>query len=48
MNKIIKLSSVCALALSLQATDLGNISVESSTIDDRFETKKQKYQVHLQ
>lgn len=40
MKKILKLSVVCALALNLQANDLGTINIESSTIDDKYETKK--------
>jgi iron complex outermembrane receptor protein len=34
MKKAIVLSTLCALALSLQASDLGNIEVTSSTIND--------------
>lgn len=39
MNKKIYLSAVCALAVSLSASDLGTIQVESSTIDDKLDTK---------
>ena len=40
MKGYIQLSLVCAFALKLSATDLGSIQVESSTIDDKFATKK--------
>ncbi len=40
MNNKICISLICALALSGNAADLGTISVESSTIDDKFESKK--------
>jgi len=40
MNKKIYISLACALALNVNAADLGIISVESSTIDDRFDAKK--------
>ncbi|QOP41528.1 TonB-dependent receptor [Sulfurimonas marina] len=40
MKKFIQLSAICALAINLSATDLGTIKVESSTIDDKFDTKK--------
>ena len=40
MKKITAISAVCALALNAYASDLGTIKVESSTIDDKFETKK--------
>lgn len=40
MKKSICLSTICALAINLTASDLGTIKVESSTIDDKFETKK--------
>jgi iron complex outermembrane receptor protein len=40
MNKKICISLACALALGANAADLGTISVESSTIDDKFESKK--------
>jgi iron complex outermembrane recepter protein len=40
MKRYIQLSAICALALNLSATDLGSIQVESSTIDDKFATKK--------
>lgn len=36
----IYLSTLCALALNLSASDLGKIEVESSTIDSKFETTK--------
>ncbi|MCD6258589.1 MAG: TonB-dependent receptor [Helicobacteraceae bacterium] len=39
MKHKIFLSALCASALQLGATDLGLIHVESSTIDDKFETK---------
>lgn len=39
MKKAIVLSTLCALALSLQASDLGSLEVSSSTIDDRFESR---------
>ena len=39
MKHKILLSALCASALQLGATDLGLIHVESSTIDDKFETK---------
>jgi len=40
MKKITAISTACALAISAYASDLGTIKVESSTIDDKFETKK--------
>ncbi len=43
MNKKICISLVCALALNttlIASEDLGTISVESTTIDDRFDAKK--------
>lgn len=40
MKKMVCLSAVCALAISAAASDLGTIQVESSTIDDKFESKK--------
>jgi iron complex outermembrane recepter protein len=40
MKRYIQLSAICAFALNLSATDLGSIQVESSTIDDKFDTKK--------
>jgi iron complex outermembrane receptor protein len=40
MKKITAISAVCALAISAYASDLGTIRVESSTIDDKFETKR--------
>ncbi|QFR49456.1 TonB-dependent receptor [Sulfurimonas lithotrophica] len=40
MKKITAISVVCAIAISTYASDLGTIKVESSTIDDKFETKK--------
>ncbi|MDH4944131.1 TonB-dependent receptor [Sulfurimonas sp. C5] len=40
MRKYIHLSAICAIALNLSANDLGTIQVESSTIDDKFATKK--------
>lgn len=40
MKKISQISVVCALALSLNANDLGTINIESSTIDDKYETVK--------
>jgi len=40
MRKIIALSAICAIAISAYASDLGTIQVESSTIDDKFATKK--------
>ncbi len=40
MNKKICLSMACAMALSLNATDLGTISVESSTIDEKVDVQK--------
>ena len=33
------LSALCAFTLNLSASDLGTIQVESSTIDDKFDTK---------
>ncbi|WP_345976008.1 TonB-dependent receptor [Sulfurimonas sp. HSL3-7] len=39
MNKKIYFSAVCALAINLSAADLGTIQVESSTIDDKLDTK---------
>lgn len=39
-NKKIIISAVCALAINLSASDLGTIQVESSTIDDKFNSKK--------
>lgn len=40
MNKKIYLSTICALAINVAASDLGTIMVESSTIDSKFDTKK--------
>jgi len=40
MKTKIYLSVICALALNAVASDLGTIQVESTTIDDRFESKK--------
>lgn len=40
MKKSIYLSLACILAVNLAASDLGTIQVESSTIDDKFESKK--------
>ncbi|MCW8838701.1 MAG: TonB-dependent receptor, partial [Thiovulaceae bacterium] len=40
MKKITSISIICAIAISTYASDLGKIQVESSTIDDKFETKK--------
>lgn len=42
MNKKICMSMACVFALGINANgiDLGKISVESSTIDDRFESKR--------
>lgn len=40
MNKKICLSIICALSINAAASDLGTIQVESSTIDDRFDSKK--------
>ncbi len=40
MNKKIYLSFICAFAINAAASDLGNIQVESTTIDDKFETLK--------
>ncbi|WP_373035912.1 TonB-dependent receptor [Sulfurimonas sp.] len=40
MRKSIYLSVACILAVNLAASDLGTIQVESSTIDDKFESKK--------
>ena len=39
MKKNIYLSIVCALAINVAASDLGTIQVESTTIDDRFESR---------
>ncbi len=39
MKNKIYLSLVCALAMNVAASDLGVIQVESSTIDDKFESK---------
>jgi len=39
MKYIIHLSVICTLALSLSADDLGTIQVESSTIDDKFDSR---------
>lgn len=38
-NAKIYISAICALAINLSASDLGTIQVESSTIDDKFDTK---------
>ena len=38
MKKISQISMVCALALNINANDLGTINIESSTIDDKYET----------
>ena len=40
MRRKIYLSTICALAISATAADLGTISVDSSTIDDKFDAKK--------
>ena len=40
MKKKVYLSAICALAVNLGASDLGMIQVESSTIDDKFQSKK--------
>jgi len=40
MKKRVYLSLFCALAINAVASDLGTIQVESSTIDDKFDTKK--------
>ena len=40
MKKRVYLSLLCALAINATASDLGTIQVESSTIDDKFDTKK--------
>ncbi len=40
MRKITAISAVCAMTMSAYASDLGTIRVESSTIDDKFETKR--------
>ncbi|WP_455756182.1 TonB-dependent receptor [Sulfurimonas sp.] len=40
MKKRVYLSAVCALVINATASDLGTIQVESSTIDDKFESKK--------
>jgi len=40
MNSKIYLSVMCAFAISVSANDLGSIQVESSTIDDKYEVKK--------
>jgi len=40
MKTKIYVSVICALALNVAASDLGTIQVESTTIDDRFESKK--------
>jgi iron complex outermembrane recepter protein len=40
MKKRVYLSVICALAINVAASDLGTIQVESSTIDDKFDTKK--------
>ena len=40
MKKGIYLSTICALALNVSASDLGMIQVESSTIDDKFKSMK--------
>jgi len=40
MKKRVYLSVICALAINAQASDLGTIQVESSTIDDKFQSKK--------
>ena len=39
MKKNVYLSVVCALAINAAASDLGTIQVESTTIDDRFESR---------
>ncbi len=39
MKKKILLSVICALIVNANASDLGTIQVESSTIDDKFESK---------
>ena len=40
MKKKVYLSVICALAVNLVASDLGMIQVESSTIDDKFASKR--------
>ena len=40
MKKRVYLSVICALAINVSASDLGTIQVESSTIDDKFKSKK--------
>ena len=40
MKKGVYLSLVCALAINAAASDLGTIQVESSTIDDKFASKR--------
>ncbi len=40
MGKKLYISLICALAISANATDLGTISVESSTIEDLNVDKK--------
>jgi len=40
MKKNIYLSVVCAFAINVAASDLGTIQVESSTIDDKYDSKQ--------
>lgn len=40
MNKKISLSLLCALVINATASDLGTLQVESSTIDDKFDTSQ--------
>ncbi|MFA6137547.1 MAG: TonB-dependent receptor [Sulfurimonas sp.] len=40
MNKKIYLSLFCVLAINATASDLGTVHVESSTIDEKFESKQ--------
>jgi iron complex outermembrane receptor protein len=40
MKKRVYLSAICALAINASALDIGTIQVESSTIEDKFATKK--------
>ncbi|MFT7004146.1 MAG: iron complex outermembrane receptor protein [Sulfurimonas sp.] len=40
MKKKVYLSIICVLVINLAASDLGTIQVESSTIDDKFESTK--------
>jgi iron complex outermembrane recepter protein len=40
MQKTTVISAVCALAISTYASELGTIKVESSTIDNKYNTKK--------